>query len=196
MKKRNEQRPQEIIETVTKMIIESGIVSITMPQVARRVGISQSNIYLYFQNKDDLLKQTFLTQKHLINDYLLTHFTEQPTVTASMRLYARIIYQFALDYPDAINVMIQYESSPIMQQVNISAEEAALDFDQITLLVRQGMANGEIRATDPGVLLSIGYTTIINYVQSVSEQTVDPIQVPFEAILDMLEAMWRKPDQA
>ncbi|WP_407886396.1 hypothetical protein [Levilactobacillus sp. N40-8-2] len=62
-------------------------------------------------------------------------------------------------------------------------------------MVKHGIAIGEIRATDPGVLLSIGYTTIINYVQSVSEQTVDPIQVPFEAILDMLEAMWRNPSR-
>lgn len=193
MKKKNEQRPQEIIDTVAKMIIDNGIISITMPQVARRVGISQSNIYLYFHNKDDLLKQTFLTQKSLINNYLLAHFTEQPTVTAAMRLYARIIYQFALDYPIAINVMEQYENSPIMSQVDISAEEATLDFERVTSLVKKGMVAGEIRETDPNVLLAIGYMTIINYVQAINDQTVDPIQVPFDEILDMLEAMWRRP---
>ncbi|BDZ30409.1 TetR/AcrR family transcriptional regulator [Lactiplantibacillus sp. WILCCON 0030] len=193
MKKKNEQRPQEIIDTVAKMIIDRGIVSITMPQVARRVGISQSNIYLYFHNKDDLLKQTFLTQKNLINNYLLAHFTDQPTVTAAMRLYARIIYQFALDEPIAIDVMIQYENSPIMKQVDISAEEATLDFDRITALVKHGMVTGEIRRTDPRVLLSIGYTTIINYVQAVNNRTIDPIQVPFDEILAMLEAMWKQP---
>ncbi|ETY72610.1 hypothetical protein LFAB_16890 [Lactiplantibacillus fabifermentans T30PCM01] len=188
MKKKDNTRPQKIIATVAQMMIESGIPSITMPKVARRVGISQSNIYLYFKNKDDLMKQTFLTQKRLMNDYLKERFTPQADVISDLRLYARIVFQFASDYPVAVSVMMQYENSPIMAQVNISEQEAEIDAHEIIGLVQEGMAAGVIRQTEPEVLLGIGYNILINYAQGIQARTVDPVKVPLEVILDIITA--------
>mgnify|MGYP001219746812 FL=1 len=191
MRTKNEQRPREIIDVVAHMVIEEGISSIAMAKVAKRTGISQSNIYLYFKNKDDLLKQVFLAQKNSVNDYMNAHFTEQPDVVANMKLYARIIYQFAIENPVAMDVITQYENSPIFGQIDISAEEAEMDFDRVTVLVKQGMKDGIIRDTDPYVLMAIAYDTLVRYAQSVRNKTVDPIRVPLETILDMLEGAWR-----
>lgn len=191
MKKKDSTRPQKIIATVAQMIIESGIPSITMPKVARRVGISQSNIYLYFKNKDDLMKQVFLTQKRLMNDYLKERFTPQADVISDLRLYARIVFQFASDYPVAVSVMTQYENSPIMAQVNISEQEAEIDAHEIIGLVQQGMAAGIIRQTEPEVLLGIGYNILINYAQGIQAGTIDPVKVPLEVILDIVTAAVR-----
>lgn len=188
MKKKDNTRPQKIIATVAQMMIESGIPSITMPKVARRVGISQSNIYLYFKNKDDLMKQTFLTQKRLMNDYLKERFTPQADVISDLRLYARIVFQFASDYPVAVSVMMQYENSPIMAQVNISEQEAEIDAHEIIGLVQEGMTAGIIRQTEPEVLLGIGYNILINYAQGIQARTVDPVKVPLEVILDIITA--------
>ncbi|MCF6418586.1 TetR/AcrR family transcriptional regulator [Furfurilactobacillus milii] len=195
MRTKNEQRPQEIIDVVAHMVIEEGISSIAMGKVAKRTGISQSNIYLYFKNKDDLLKQVFLAQKTKINNYMYDHFNEQPNVIDDMKLYARIVYQFAMEYPVAMDVITQYENSPIFTQIDISAEEAEMDFDRVTVLVKQGMKDGIIRDTDPYVLMAIAFDTLVRYAKSVRDKIVDPIQVPLETILDILEAAWLAPKE-
>ncbi|KRL54535.1 TetR/AcrR family transcriptional regulator [Furfurilactobacillus rossiae] len=195
MRTKNEQRPQEIIDVVAHMVIEEGISSIAMGKVAKRTGISQSNIYLYFKNKDDLLKQVFLAQKTKMSDYMRNHFSEQPGAIDNMKLYARIVYQFAIENPVAMDVITQYENSPIFAQIDISAEESKMDFDRVTVLVKQGIADGIVRDTDPYVLMAIAFDTLVRYAKSVRDKIVDPIQVPLETILDILEAAWLAPKE-
>jgi AcrR family transcriptional regulator len=45
----------EILDVTERLIAESGVSSLTMAQVAKRIGASGTSVYWYFPTKDDLL---------------------------------------------------------------------------------------------------------------------------------------------
>lgn len=52
---------QEIIDAVIKIIDQKGVKKLTMNEVARQVGIAKGTLYIYFDNKDDLLNSAIET---------------------------------------------------------------------------------------------------------------------------------------
>jgi AcrR family transcriptional regulator len=51
---------QKIIETATEMFLTHGFKSVTMDEIASKMGISKKTIYHHFENKNDLVKATTL----------------------------------------------------------------------------------------------------------------------------------------
>lgn len=47
---------REIIDAVIKIINQQGVRGLTMSKVASRVGIAKGTLYLYFDNKEDLIE--------------------------------------------------------------------------------------------------------------------------------------------
>jgi TetR/AcrR family transcriptional regulator, cholesterol catabolism regulator len=50
-------RPQQIIESATKLFMQYGIKSVNMDDMARHLGMSKKTIYLHFKDKEDLVKK-------------------------------------------------------------------------------------------------------------------------------------------
>jgi Transcriptional regulator len=51
MKKKDDEKYQKIIQAAIQIILEDGAATLSTTKVAKRVAISQSNIYIYFKNK-------------------------------------------------------------------------------------------------------------------------------------------------
>ena len=51
---------QKIIETATEMFLTHGFKSVTMDEIASKMGISKKTIYHHFENKNDLVEATTL----------------------------------------------------------------------------------------------------------------------------------------
>ena len=52
-----EAKKQKILESAGKLILKYGIKSMTMDDIARELGISKKTLYLYVEDKNDLIKQ-------------------------------------------------------------------------------------------------------------------------------------------
>lgn len=52
---------REIIDAVIKIIDRKGVKKLTMSEVAQQVGIAKGTLYIYFENKDDLLNSAIET---------------------------------------------------------------------------------------------------------------------------------------
>ena len=48
-----------IVDAVIQIINEDGVNTLTMSRVANAAGIAKGTLYLYFENKEDLLEKTF-----------------------------------------------------------------------------------------------------------------------------------------
>lgn len=55
MKKKDDSKIVKIQEATAQIILTEGIAKVSTVKVAKLVGIAQSNVYLYFKNKNDLL---------------------------------------------------------------------------------------------------------------------------------------------
>jgi TetR/AcrR family fatty acid metabolism transcriptional regulator len=57
--KRNSEKYYQILEAAVKVFAEQGFFQSTVAQVAKRAGVADGTIYLYFKNKDDILIQFY-----------------------------------------------------------------------------------------------------------------------------------------
>jgi len=51
------ERPAEILKAARDLFLESGVANVTTRQIAARVGISQTALYVYFANKEQILER-------------------------------------------------------------------------------------------------------------------------------------------
>ncbi|WP_394171800.1 TetR/AcrR family transcriptional regulator [Thalassotalea litorea] len=65
-----QQKYQAIIKAATKLFAEKGFHGTTVPEVAKQAGIGAGTIYLYFQNKEDLVNGVFQESKSKLKLYL------------------------------------------------------------------------------------------------------------------------------
>src|SRR5580698_11520185 len=49
------ERPEEILNAARALFLEHGVENVTTRQIAARVGISQTALYVYFKSKDEML---------------------------------------------------------------------------------------------------------------------------------------------
>ncbi|GKT03685.1 hypothetical protein OKN36_12210 [Furfurilactobacillus sp. OKN36] len=157
------------------------------------MGISQSNIYIYFKNKDDLIKQTFLSAKQLMIDYLLAYFDASAGPLVNIEMFLRSLYQFATDQPVATSLIVQIEYSPILSTLEMDHEETFLDFKYIEDEVKKGIASGELRPMSPNVLLGMGLSTIVSYAQAIRMNQADPVRSPLSGVIEMIMAGLKRP---
>ncbi len=57
--KRNAEKYYQILEAAVKVFAEQGFFQSTVAQVAKKAGVADGTIYLYFKNKDDILIQFY-----------------------------------------------------------------------------------------------------------------------------------------
>ncbi|MBU8909212.1 TetR/AcrR family transcriptional regulator, partial [Desertibacillus haloalkaliphilus] len=87
MKKKDESKYETIIQAAIQIIVTEGAASLSTTKVAKAVGISQSNIYIYFNNKADMLTQVFEHEQAVMRDMLVTSITTEPTLAGKVRVW-------------------------------------------------------------------------------------------------------------
>ena len=63
-----EVKKQKILESAGKLILKYGVKSMTMDDIARELGISKKTLYLYVEDKNDLIKQVIELDMKLDHD--------------------------------------------------------------------------------------------------------------------------------
>jgi len=70
MKLKDAGKERMIMDAVVDIVHAKGLMGVKMIEVAKKVNISPSNLYIYFKNKEDLLLCTFFdTIKGLVNQF-------------------------------------------------------------------------------------------------------------------------------
>ncbi|MCF7522867.1 TetR/AcrR family transcriptional regulator [Levilactobacillus brevis] len=65
--------------------------AVSMSKIAKASGISSSTIYVYFTDKEDVLKQVYLAKKEMLATFLLKNIeatTDNPVIFAQKTIYA------------------------------------------------------------------------------------------------------------
>ncbi|MFK7770513.1 MAG: TetR/AcrR family transcriptional regulator [Saprospiraceae bacterium] len=70
MKLKDPTKERKIMDVTIDIVHAKGLAGIKMSEVAKKVKISPSNLYIYFKNKEDLLLSTFFdTVKNIIKQF-------------------------------------------------------------------------------------------------------------------------------
>ena len=142
---KNNDKYQRILEAAVRVFAEKGFYQSTISQIARKAGVADGTIYLYFKNKDDILVQFFSYKATQVFDLFREEVSKAENAVEKLRnLVRRHLDEFQRDK----NMAIVYQAET--HQNSRSAEPQIRDMSKMYLdivseIVEQGQADGSMR---------------------------------------------------
>ncbi len=94
-----------ILGAAAELFVEQGYEHFSVRQVAERIGYSATTIYLYFENKDDLLFEVVFDGWQRFTERFLAAAVSTDDPLQRLYALARVYVDFGLDNPAVYNIM-------------------------------------------------------------------------------------------
>ena len=89
-----------LVNATIKLVNSNGFHETAMSKIAKMANVSPATIYLYFENKQDLVNQTYLEVKTKYTDFVFKNYDEKSSVTNGFEIIWRRIAEFTLNECD------------------------------------------------------------------------------------------------
>jgi TetR/AcrR family fatty acid metabolism transcriptional regulator len=135
----------KIIEAATRIFAKKGFYSAKVSEIAREAGVADGTIYIYFDNKDDILISLFEEQMQTVLDNMVEQLRAESDPALKLKRFAlthlRLI-QKNKDMAEIIQVELRQSSKFMKEYEN---EKFARYLDLIGDIVEEGQARGIFR---------------------------------------------------
>jgi AcrR family transcriptional regulator len=189
MRYKDENKRDAIFRATIQLLNEVGFADISMSKIARHANVSSSTIYVYFDNKDDMLRKLYLNVKETMSRQMTRHLNESISTRDAHRWIMRDLLDFILNNKDYFLFMEQFTSSPMIDRLCLRSE-SALTFGSLHEFIERGKREKLFKPFDNLLLLSFCYFPIVRLAQAhfnqdseVTEESLDEvIQMSWDAI--------------
>lgn len=81
MRKKDDEKQRRIKNAVMQLILEQGFAGTSISKIAREAGVSPATVYIYYQNKEEMLKDIYVEYSEEVFGYLVQR--AQPEMSAA-----------------------------------------------------------------------------------------------------------------
>ncbi len=149
---KDENKEEAIFRATLKVVLERGFSGMKMSEVAREASIATGTLYLYFQDKDDLINRLYLHLKKIqAQRYLEGYAADAPFLPGFRTIWFQVFRQ-SLHNPEESAFLEQYYRSPFLREEVRSASRSMLQ--PIYDLLDRGKAELLIKPIHNEVLLA------------------------------------------
>lgn len=154
-----------ILEAARDLLSEGGLDALSMRAIAKRIEYSPGTIYLYFRDKDDLIRSLVSDAMNLLLRYMRKALAEagpDATPAEQHRATGYAYVRFAMENTAHFRVMFEIPGVAQMVDCPQPAELEPMpdheSFDFVTELLRRAVAVGELDVPEPrhGALVAWG----------------------------------------
>ena len=107
-----------LIKATIELVNNNGFHATPMSKIAKMANVSPATIYLYFENKQDLLNQTYIEVKAAYTQYAFETYDEKMTVEAGFELIWKRIANFKLHECENAMFLAQCDNTPIIDETS------------------------------------------------------------------------------
>ena len=151
-KKKNSEKYYRIIQAATKIFARKGFYQSKISEIAREAQVADGTIYIYFENKDDILISLFEEQMKAVLDNMVARVSEEDNPIKKLEKFALAHLQLIeqnKDMAEIIQVEVRQSSKFMKEYKN---EKFIQYLDLIADIVREGQEKGVFkRNVIPGV---------------------------------------------
>jgi AcrR family transcriptional regulator len=142
-REKNELRTK-ILDAARELFVSEGYEAVTMRKVAERIEYSPTAIYLYFKDKDALIRDL------CVHDFasFATLFAEAAAVEdpiERLRKAAAVYFAFAQHYPQQYRFMFMTPRPPVEPEGDQAADPAQNAYVFLRATIEEAMARGRLR---------------------------------------------------
>jgi len=118
MRTKDEQKKAALVEATVKLVNEIGFASSSVSKIAKAANVSPSTIYVFFENKEDLLVSTYVELKLKMSRALLEDFDDSLPIRDIIKNVWFRTFDYIHDNLDDYTFMEQFANSPYGELVD------------------------------------------------------------------------------
>ena len=153
LKQKKPEKYKSILDAAVRVFARKGFYQARVSEIAREAGVADGTIYLYFQNKDDILISLFEEGMKMVIDNVKTEIDQVDDPLEKIRRFARAHLSLIENHKDMAEI-IQVELRQSTKFMKEYRNEKFYEYiDIIGSIVMEGQAQGVIRPeVEPGVV--------------------------------------------
>jgi AcrR family transcriptional regulator len=142
------ERPEEILSAARALFLEHGVENVTTRQIAARVGISQTALYVYFKSKDEMLDRLVNAALRKLGAALDAVNVRCADPIDFLRSNFREYIRFGLEHPDEYRLAFMLRDGrrkAARGEAHHSDSIGDALFNALQSRIEQGVACGKLR---------------------------------------------------
>lgn len=160
MRLRDENKQSLVKEKAIEMLVNEGFDGFSMQKLAKAAGVSPATLYIYYQDKEDLIVQLGIEAGKEMLDFTMKNFDPEMNFAEGMKIQweNRAAFNLKNDYKTAFYEMIKM--SPFREKVSAKIKN---DFREImSRFITKAIENGEVKPLPIEVYWSVAFAPLYN----------------------------------
>ncbi len=186
MRLKDEDKVNRIYAAAMKVTNREGFEGSCMSKIAAEADVSPATIYLYFENKNDMIKKLFI---HLKSKMGNSYFHSDNDLTPSKGTFRTIWlnhYQYMINNMDEYNFLENFSNSPLIEKIE---KENSIDYCPfLEALFEQAKKSGLIIQTQNEIIFSLFFAPIGQLVKKLKK--IDK-SLSNNELIQVFDASWK-----
>lgn len=183
MRVRDEKKEQAIADAAIALITANGFADTSMSKIAKAADVSPATIYVYFENKEDLLNRIYSLVKKEMGDELARGLKPEMPVKKAFRVVWGNFYRYALTHPVRFAFTEQFANSPLVDR--ICKEETTGFFLPLVELVERGKREKVLKNISLEVLAAFTFAPLTSLIKQHFSQEVVLDETMLSAVFEI-----------
>ena len=137
MRTKDDEKIAALFEATVKLVNEIGFASSSVSKIAHEAGVSPATIYVYYQNKEELLVSTYTDIKRNMSEAVLKNFDNKQSVRDIFRHVWFNMFHYISNHRDYFEFAEQFSNSPYSLLVN--KEDVEKYFEPVITVLQTGI---------------------------------------------------------
>lgn len=190
MRTKDENKKKTIAKAIIGLANTIGFENISMSKIAKATGLSVATLYVYYENKEDMLQNVYLDVKKQMIEACNQNIDPQAQIEEGVRKLCNNLLRYMQNDTDAFLFIEQACNSPIVTAAMIEQLE---QYNQnIFTIFQRGVQEGLLKQASPGLLISFCYYPIQQIFKEWQKEKSMLPDVDFDLVFQMcLDAIKR-----
>ncbi len=169
MRKRNEEKQQLVKETAIKMLVEEGFEGFSMNKLARACDVSVATLYIYYQDKDDLVIKIARDEFSVMCKAILADFDPHMPFAEGLKMQWQSRAKYMMAHPVHNLFFEKLRSSSYYNRIFDNDQDGLKK--QMGVFIKNAVARGELSIMPLEVFWSIAYAPLYTLLRFDNEGT-------------------------
>jgi AcrR family transcriptional regulator len=130
MRKKDDEKQRCIKNAVVQLILEEGFQGASVSKIAKAAGVSPATVYIYYENKDAMLRDIYQEYAEDAMQYLLQCLSPNMAGEEIIAELIRRYYFFIVENQEIFHFIEQYSGCPVLQN-SCGFMKGPADFNQL-----------------------------------------------------------------
>ncbi len=150
MRVKDDKKQEALLLATIKLVNEIGFAASSVAKIAKEAEVSPATLYVYFDNKEDLLVSTYLEIKRDMSFAVLDGLDSSEPVRDVLESVWKKMFDYIIENKDEFRFAEQFSNSPYSQLIN--KQEIEKYFEPLVKVVMRGIEQKIIKDVDFDIL--------------------------------------------